>query len=86
MPKAKAPTKVWSPDFSLAPSGTIGACFNADGTAWWWSVKPEIEGSEKRPWDLKWRGPEYGIGYSIMGPVPSGTSVARWKESWIAKS
>jgi len=77
--------KLWNPDFSKAPKGTIGASFNADGTAWWWSVKPEIKGSEKRPWDLKWRGPVVGDGFTLIGPVPEGTHKAEWKSSWVDK-
>ena len=77
---------IWKPDFSKAPKGTIGASFNADGIAWWWSVKPEVKGSEKRPFDLKWRGPEYAAGYTLMGPVPSNVKLALWKDSWVERS
>ena len=76
---------LWKPDWSKAPQGTIGASFNADGIAWWWSVRPVVCGSEKRPWDLKWRGPIYAEGYTMIGPVPEGTKVALWKESWIER-
>ena len=83
MPKTKA---LWNPDWSKLPPNTIGACFNSDGIGWAWSVKPEIKGSIKRPNDLKWRGPEYGEGYSMIGLVVSPSfAKAHWKESWIAK-
>jgi hypothetical protein len=81
--KAQHPTPLWTPDFSLAPRGTIGACFNADGSAWWWSVKPEVKGSEKRSWDLKWRGPEYSKGFTFYERVPFGTKLALWRDSWV---
>lgn len=83
MSKSKKPEAIWTPVWSELPPDTIGACFNADGHAWAWSVKPKILGSEKRPWDLKWRGPEYGQGYTEIGPVPAGTPKARWKDSWV---
>ena len=75
---------LWSPDWSSAPDSTIGACFNADGTAWAWSVRPSIRGSDLRPWDMKWRGPNYGEGYSPLGKVPSSLR-ALWRESWVDK-
>ena len=77
--------RIWSPDWSSAPHDTIGASFNADGSAWWWSVKPEIRGSEKRPWDRKWRGPSYGEGYTEMGVRVDGATRSLWEDSWIEK-
>jgi hypothetical protein len=73
---------LWKPEWKSAPKGTVGACFNSDGCAWFWSVKPEIKGSEKRPWDLKWRGPEFGVGYTMIG-YPADIKRALWKESWL---
>ena len=84
MAKAKKPLPLWAPDFSLAPKGTIGAAFNADGKCWFWSVRPEIKGSAHRSWDLKWRGPEVGIGYTYYDRVPFGTKLGLWKDSWVA--
>ena len=74
---------LWKPDWTKAPPGTIGASFNPDGIAWFWSTKPEIKGSEKRPYDLKWRGPVYSEGYTMIGPVDSKVRKALWKDSWI---
>ena len=74
---------LWTPDWSKAPKGTIGACFNPDGKAWFWSVHPEVKGSEQKPWLLLWRGPEYGKGYTFAGEVPEGTHKASWKDSWV---
>jgi hypothetical protein len=75
---------LWRCDWQKLPSNAIGACFNADGIAWAWTVKPMIRGSEKRPSDLKWRGPEYGAGYTRIGMVV-GKDFARkhWQESWL---
>lgn len=73
----------WKPDFSKLPKNVIGACFNADGGAWAWTVKPELKGSEKRPHDIKWRGPEYGQGYIGIGMVPSDVDKKQWRSSWI---
>lgn len=75
--------KVWNPSFSDLPEDVIGACFNRDGTAWAWTVRPEIRGSEKRPNDLKWRGPEYGKGFTLIGKVNPGVDKSKWKESWV---
>lgn len=84
--KKTATKALWKPDWSKAPSNCIGACFNPDGIGWFWSVKPEIKGSEKRPSDLKWRGPDYGAGYTMIGSVVSPTlAKAEWKNSWIPK-
>lgn len=80
MPKTKA---IWEPDWSKAPRGTIGASFNPDGQAWFWSVRPEIKGSEKRPWDRKWRGPVYSEGYTDMNLKVSGVQRALWEHSYI---
>ena len=85
MAKAKKPLPLWAPDFSLAPKGTIGAAFNADGKCWFWSVRPEIKGSEKRPWDKKWRGPVYGEGFTFGGEVKEEVRRAMWEHSWISK-
>jgi len=74
---------IWKPDWSSAPHDTIGASFNADGSAWWWSVKPEIRGSEKRPNDLKFRGPVYGEGYTDMDYRVPNTIRDFWKDSWV---
>ncbi len=77
---------VWNPDWSKAPKDAIGASFNADGVAWFWSVKPSIKGSEKRPWDKKWRGPSYGEGYTEV-PDFKATGVQRsmWEYSFVEK-
>jgi hypothetical protein len=82
MSKAKS-KPIWNPDFSNLPSNIIGACFNPDGVAWAWGVKPEIKGSEKKPFDLKWRGSEYGRGYVLLGPVNPDVDKSKWKESWV---
>ena len=77
---------LWKPDFSRMPPDTIGACFNPDGVAWAWSIIPSIAGSQKRPSDLKWRGSEYGAGYTQIGSVvtPSFAKLNdNWKRSWI---
>jgi hypothetical protein len=77
---------VWKPDWAKLPKDTIGASFNSDGIAWAWSVKPEIKGSEKRPNDLKWRGPVYAAGYTMIGPVVTPNFAKdHWKDSWIEK-
>jgi hypothetical protein len=77
---------IWKYDFSSLDASYIGACFNPDGMAWAWKVKPEIKGSEKRPNDLKWRGPSYGEGYKLIGSVVSPVfAKEHWKESWIER-
>jgi hypothetical protein len=48
-------------------------------------VKPEVKGSEKKPWLLLWRGPVVAEGYTDAGRVPEGTHLAEWKNSWIDK-
>jgi hypothetical protein len=48
MPKA-----LWKVDWSKAPRNTIGACFNPDGKYWFWSIHPEVKGSETKPWLLE---------------------------------
>lgn len=78
MPKA-----IWKPDWSRAPKGTIGACFNPDGKFWWWSVLPEVKGSEAKPWLLLWRGPVEREGYTFGGNIPDDVHKALWKDSWI---
>ena len=78
------PKPIWKgPDWSKAPKGTIGASYNADGKAWFWSVHPEVKGSDAKPWLLLWRGPVYGEGYTFAGNVPEGTKTALWKDSWL---
>lgn len=84
MPRSK-PRTLWSPPWEKAPAGTIGASFNPDGNAWWWSVKPSICGSEKRPWDRKWRGPSYGEGYTDMNLKLDGVHRAMWEHSYVEK-
>jgi hypothetical protein len=65
------------------PKDTIGACFNADGVAWAWNEKPEIKGNEAHPNFLRWRGSEYGKGYTLIGPVVASDYAKKyWKESW----
>ena len=76
-------TKVWSPDFSKAPKGTIGTCFNPDGKAWWWNVLPEIKGSDKRPNHMLWRGPVYAEGYIFAGEISSDVDKSKWRDSWV---
>jgi hypothetical protein len=83
MPKADKTNAIWNPDFSKAPKGTIGATFNPDGSAWWWSVKPEVKGSEEKPWLLLWRGPVAREGYTRMGSVSADVHKGLWKDSWI---
>ncbi len=79
-----AKRQIWKPDWSKAPKDTIGASFNADGQGWWWSVKPEIRATDKRPWDYKWRGPEYGQGYTEMtGVKVTGATRTLWELSWM---
>jgi len=77
---------IWNPKWEKMPENTIGACYNADGIAWAWSVKPKIAGSAKRPTDLKWRGETYGEGYTMIGSVVM-PSFAKdtWKDSWQDK-
>jgi hypothetical protein len=77
---------LWKPNWASMPDDTVGACFNSDGIAWAWSEKPEIRGSDKRPNDLKWRGPTYASGYTLNGSVVT-PNYARsfWKDSWIDK-
>jgi hypothetical protein len=78
---------LWKPDWDKAPEGTIGASFNSDSIGWFWSVKPSIRGSEKRPNDLKWRGGTYGEGYTMIGSVvPAAFAKLHWKESWIERT
>ena len=82
MPKAKPLFKV---DWNAAPSDAIGACFNSDGIGWYWNVKPEIKGNEKHPNFLRWRGPEYGQGYTKISDKPAVEAAfakAHWKDSW----
>lgn len=74
---------IWKPSFTGLPENVIGASFNRDGTAWAWTVKPEIKGSEKRPNDLKWRGPVVGEGFLCIGTVGSSVDKSQWKESWV---
>lgn len=76
---------LWSVDFDFLPEDIIGATFNRDGTAWGWSVKPEIKGSEKRPNDLKWRGPVVGEGYICLGTIDASVDKSKWKDSWIER-
>ncbi len=82
MPKTKP---LWEPNWDSAPKGTIAATFNADGSAWWWNVRPTIKGSEKRPWDLKWRGPVVGEGYAPAGRIPEGVKRGSWKQSYLPR-
>jgi hypothetical protein len=80
------PKALWNPDWTNAPSDTIGACFNSDGVGWWWNVKPEIKGNEKHPTFLRWRGPIYGEGYAHIGVVaPLALAKLHWKDSWLEK-
>ena len=74
-------------DWSKLPKDVIGACYNSDGVAWAWNVKPEIKGSEKKPDDLKWRGPTYAAGYTLIDPVIASRTLAKetWKDSWQDK-
>jgi len=74
---------LWTPDWSRAPRGTIGASFNLDGKYWFWSVHPEVKGSETKPWLLLWRGPVEREGYTFGGTVPEGTYKYSWKYSWL---
>jgi hypothetical protein len=82
MPKA-----IWKPDFTKAPRGTIGVSYNPDGKAWWWSVAPEVKGSEAKPWLLLWRGPVYAEGYTLYGNIEDIDPKAKkalWKDSWVS--
>ena len=82
----KASTKAfWKPDWSKAPTNTIGASFNGDGVYWFWSEKPSITGSQKHPGDLKWRSPTFGQGYTYGGVVIPIALKSRWKDSWLDK-